>query len=87
MRSGSLDTNKISYDKIYQICEVEEATGEAESNALRLRKNRIRKNVDLILKEKKKQGLIKHYAEYKEEKGTAHKVAGIEIFTEAKEKQ
>ena len=81
IKRGSLDTNKISYDKIYALCGIDN-TDEKDSNALIQRKNRIRANVSYLLQEKKKLGFIKHYEEYKETQGTAHRVAGIEIFTE-----
>lgn len=85
MRSGSLDTNKISYDKIYALCGVDDTADPTEAGKLAQRKNRIRANVALILKEKKKQGLILDYKEYK--LGAVHRVAGVEIFTENDKKK
>lgn len=90
IKRGSLDTNKISYDKVYALCGIdtnETIADPKEANKLAQRKNRIRANVSYILKEKQKQGLITGYKEYKETQGTAHRVAGVEIFTEAGNKK
>jgi hypothetical protein len=74
IKKGSLNTNRISYDRLYEVAGLTDAD---DSKKTYERKRTIRDTTAKILEEKRKQGLLQYYEVYRGQKNEAK---GIAIF-------